>query len=565
MASKFSIERAPETFRGTGNVAVRADIDVRTGEGAVGRALGQAVIDIGTGLLRKSQRELELRQRLEAKNRKNLDDNNAAVATGLRNTATELYEVFKETAQSEELEPFRIKQAQDLSEQIAGLNFSPEEQEKQRIKSLNYASVESTRAFGDATSKLKAQTITIQTNALIEAFTSGSPEEIAEQARRYAESMKNNGFNVGIIPSLIKTAQEIGEKKRNKNAFAAKRSEAGIFPETVFAQMNAEIEARAKGEGSPELADLTGVDLISIREFAESAGAKKITDSEIATSVAEENSFSKIRDGDIDIDKMIDAIENNPIITSKDSNRAAKSILSFSSLWNSAKAIKAKKVVTDNSTRIKALSIINEVKRGDISLDSGLFQYTKLEKTEPIESIENKGFINDIFKANEEAKDIVKRRRADILSGREKRLRDAVELQPSLIPDDEGRAEIMKDFANIAVITLNDRFRDGDFTKDDVDEEIDRLITKYTLSDEQQLLAVEARNFRLAKTLTAQQASITKIVDMLKQQGKDEEAKKVLDEAKDLGIFEIEDGQVKRTKGKKKGPLAALRDIIINR
>lgn len=183
-----------------------------------------------------------------------------------------------------------------------------------------------------------------------------------------------------------------------------------------------------------------------------------------------------------------------------------------------------------------------------------------------INTTDGKSFINGMFAASESAKNVVRQRQASIFDEREKQLRDSIEGQPNIF-DPQLATELLKDFANEAIIELNDKFREDEFTKEELDIEVDRLIRKFTLSEVQQNRAVFARELKLAETLETQQESITKTVASLRNEGRTEEAKEIMDEAIRLGIFEFESEgtAIKKTKGKKRELPKKLLDRILRR
>lgn len=306
-----------------------------------------------------------------------------------------------------------------------------------------------------------------------------------------------------------------------------------------------------KPEGITEFELLSNTELESVRDYANSVGEKAKSDSAVATSATIEDSYARIIKGETDIASMITTIQADPTISDDDSNTAAVKIRTFFSTWNSTVDTKEEKIITSNSTRIKALKIKNLVRDGKLTEDEGLEQYIELEKSEKINFVDNKSFINDIFAASKIAEDVKAQQMNSILAEREKQLRDAIEKQQNIL-DPDIATEILKDFANVAVIEFNDKFREGEFNKKEVDDEVNRLMKKYTLSEAQQQMAAGARALRLAETLKVQQEQITKIVAALRREGKTEEAKAIMDEAITLGIFLREGETITKSKGKKK-------------
>lgn len=287
-----------------------------------------------------------------------------------------------------------------------------------------------------------------------------------------------------------------------------------------------------------------------------------------AANAAVETSYSQIVQlgSEADIEQFARLILSDPSISNEDAIKAVDKIKTFYTTWNSAiKEPDGEDIVTSDSTRIKALRVINAVKTGSMTVDEGLEVYTTISKVEGINGTDGKGFINDIFSAGETAKRVESVRQNEILGEREKQLRDAIEKQPNFFGDDAA-AEILKDFANTAVIELNDAFREGEFDKKQLDAQVDNLIRRYTLSEDQQLNAANARTLRLAKTLKEQQESITKLMTSLREQGKTAEAQRIMDEAIELGIFTKEGETIKKGTGKKKNigdVLKRMRDRII--
>lgn len=221
-------------------------------------------------------------------------------------------------------------------------------------------------------------------------------------------------------------------------------------------------------------------------------------------------------------------------------------------------------VVTSNETRIKVLALTTDIKNRLISRDEAITAYTQIANTNDINTTDGKSFINGIFSAAEDSKDTAKQRNNSVLQTRERQLRDAIESQPNVF-DPQIATEILKDFANEAVIELGDKFRDGEFTNDELDLEVNRLMNKFTLSEIQQTRAAIARELRLADTLEKQQSSITKQIEALRKEGKPDEAKALMDESISLGIFEIDGDKVKKKKGKKRNLGKGFLDRIFNR
>ncbi len=217
MADAFPIVGARQELGFTPTGAVRANIDVRTGEGAVGAAIGQGIVQLTRQALQEKKRRDEHRRRIEEKRRQMQDANSAVTANKLRDTATIEFETFKLTNPQETWEPFRIKQAGDVATQIGGLDFSPDAAETQRLKSEAYTSTETARSLTQATRQLRTDTIAALTESMVDSFRSGDKVRMAESTRTFADNGANMGKDKAEVLSDIKIAKEAGEKLRTED------------------------------------------------------------------------------------------------------------------------------------------------------------------------------------------------------------------------------------------------------------------------------------------------------------------------------------------------------------
>ncbi len=254
---RFPIIQARQELGVTPTTAVRADIDVRTGEGAVGAAIGQGLI----GLTAIGLQIREKRQQMT-------DANSAVTANKLREIADSEFETFKLTNPQETWQPFRQKQTQGVGEEIAKLNFSPNALVVQRIKSEAYSETQTARALTDATRQLRTDTIQAQTEVLVDAFRSGNPQEILDATKRYNDNGANMGKDKAEILSDIKAAKEAGEKLRKEDTLKSWRSDIAEKPIATAEVLNNELAARQVGKGVILEAVLTSADIQSLLNTA---------------------------------------------------------------------------------------------------------------------------------------------------------------------------------------------------------------------------------------------------------------------------------------------------------
>lgn len=260
----FPIVEARQELGFSPSTAVRANINVPSPPRPIGRDVANLIGNIIGGV----QRRNTLKQAIEIKNRKALDDNSSIAADAIRTTATQDFEAFKTTNPPESWEPERIRQANEITEQVATLNFSEEALEKQSAKSAAYLTVESAKAFADGTRKLRKTTIAVQTNGLTEKFRSSPIEEIPLATREFADSMKNIGMGPAEISLAIKAAQEAGLKLRKGDTLDSWRDRIAEDPAQVEQLLEDELELRKKDAGNISEKELESSDIQSLLNTA---------------------------------------------------------------------------------------------------------------------------------------------------------------------------------------------------------------------------------------------------------------------------------------------------------
>ena len=270
--AKFPIVRAREELGFTPSTAVRANVNVRTGEEAIGRA----VAGLGGAIAGEGQRLNAIR----AKRQQMTDANSSVQADKLRQVADEEYKQFKATNPQETWEDFRTKQTEKVGEEVASLLFSNSTLEQQRIKSEQYSDVSSARALTDATLQLRKDTIDTQSEALTDAFRSADPERIAEATKRYIDNGANMGKDKVEVLSDIKIAREAGEKLRKKDTLDRWRDRIAENPVVMAEMLNGELEARKKDKGIVSEEELTSADIQSLINTATNRQAQLLANTQ---------------------------------------------------------------------------------------------------------------------------------------------------------------------------------------------------------------------------------------------------------------------------------------------
>lgn len=232
MAQRFPITTARRELGFATSTAVRANIDTRTGAGAVGAATGQAGLAVAgefqRGVQRKAEqeeRERKSREAIELKRQQMTDDNNAVLADKLRKTADANFETFKLNNLQETWEPERVRQTEEVATAVAELNFSPDALAAQQVKSASYSSVETAKSLTAATRQLRTDTIEAQTEAMVEAFRSGGAREQLDAVTRFRDNGANMGKDKVEVLNDIKAARVAGRKLKEDDAIDATHAE----------------------------------------------------------------------------------------------------------------------------------------------------------------------------------------------------------------------------------------------------------------------------------------------------------------------------------------------------
>ncbi len=279
--AKFPIQTAPEKLGVVPTTGVRASIDVRTGETGIGADILNVIgatsrIQQRTAKQEEAQRLRE--QRIREKRQQMSDANNSVLATKVRKQKDTEFATFKLTNPQETWEKFRAEQTEQAAGEVDALPFSDDARERERFKSVSYTDVETAQALTDATRQLRTDTIDAQTEALTEAFRTGSPEEIAESTRRYIDNGANMGKDKVEVLNDIKTAREAGEKLRKQDILDDWRDRIAVDPAATEEVLEAELEARKTGKGV--ISELDSGDIQSLLNTATNRQSQLTADAE---------------------------------------------------------------------------------------------------------------------------------------------------------------------------------------------------------------------------------------------------------------------------------------------
>lgn len=301
---------------------------------------------------------------------------------------------------------------------------------------------------------------------------------------------------------------------------------------------------------------LSNANIESLRDYAATVGNEKDDKSKLLSDQKTVEGYGFIRDAapgkPFDLDAFSDTVELDPDMTDEDKITTLDKVKSYYSTYNSAVS---NKVDTPDDTRIVMNKLRQKIRRADIVTDGGFYNadmafedYKKMKSAKgfKVNTTDNRNFLENIFKDEDSARNVQMKKMQTVLDGREKRIRDAIETQPSLLGIEEID-EILRDFANIAVNDFTDKFIDDTpdtFDKDNVDAFATELIQKFTLSPTQRSLVEAAATLKQEGDFKQKQLDVKAAIESLIAEGNVEEAVQLGNEAEILGLIKQIDGNI---------------------
>ncbi len=312
--AKFPITEARQELGVTPTRAVRANIDTRTGAGAVGAAIGQAGLAAIQAGQERTEKQRRIREAIDAKRQQMTDDNLSVRADKIRKLADEERKQFQATAAQEEWEEFTRKQTERVSTEISAFDFSPEALVKERLKSETYSAVSAAKALTAATLQLREDTIEAQTEAMTEAFRTGGAKEQLEAITRYRDNGANMGKDKVEVLNDIKAAREAGQKLRKQDVLNEWQDKIAEFPQAVEDELNAELEARKTGKGTIAEKELASSDIQSLINLANAREIQLLADTQAEKNRIEKEEENRLYDGLADGTSSVTDVSKNKLI-----------------------------------------------------------------------------------------------------------------------------------------------------------------------------------------------------------------------------------------------------------
>ncbi len=266
--AEFPIVEARQELGVTPTRAVRANIDVRTGEGEVGAAIGQGLVAGAKELQKRSVREELLRQ----KNRDNLDSLSERKADIRRKLTKANIDTMKSSTPPENWEEETLKIVNEGNEEISGFDFSSQALIKQQIIMNGDSRVIPKEVFADAARVISTAAVRSAEEMLTDAYRLQLPD-LPQRNINFINTLGDNGIAAKDIVLRRDAAEEAGGELRNKDAVKTMREVAAFSPQAVIKQMTDLQEARK--QGIEDTSALEDTDVISIIRSAESALKEK--------------------------------------------------------------------------------------------------------------------------------------------------------------------------------------------------------------------------------------------------------------------------------------------------
>ena len=158
---------------------------------------------------------------------------------------------------------------------------------------------------------------------------------------------------------------ETSVKQIEDNAIQFQKNKAVVSPQQIQQAVTDELEARKKGKKpSGEFGMLDNTALEGIRDYANTIGEKQKTQSELNLNASVVDAYGQIRDGEVDIDSLIDKNNLDPNQSNEDKIKFAEKIPTYFNKINSTD----KAAITSNEDVYDELTRSSEaVERGALS------------------------------------------------------------------------------------------------------------------------------------------------------------------------------------------------------
>lgn len=431
--AKFPIQTARQELGVTPTTAVRFTGDTRTGD--IGGVVGQAAL-AGIGII----------QRIRQKRQEMLDTRSSITAGSFITTAINENIAFRNTNAD------TMTWAKDLQERLSGaekqitaLDMSEDTRLLVNAKFQAKSEEALSRSLIAETDRDREDTRDAIISDVVEQYTNGTVQDQQDAGKRFLE-ISSTLMDENEARATLKTAIMAGQKANIENQKKDLMNQAAIKPELITSFIDAELKSRKEGKKAiDEFASMSNTDLEDIRDYANSVGEKAQTDSEIAVDTAIVDAYGKIRDGETDIDAMIDAIEADPTISDKDKIIAAEKIPTYFNKINSIK-------VADESDE----DVYDELTRASESVERGTMSPAAFEEL----YADKKGELDKDDQRTIRSKDIVatktmqNRAFTDAMSVTLPTLVEITESEMGAIKLARQNAEIIKDIARVNMFNI---------------------------------------------------------------------------------------------------------------
>jgi hypothetical protein len=192
--------------------------------------------------------------------------------------------------------------------------------------------------------------------------------DMLESLTSYKEALERK-YPKDVVEQMMEETIQEGKEQKKQNVKEDIENLAVATPAAVTKQINDELEARKKGEGSEELRDLDNTDLEGVKDYAKTIGEKQKDQSEVITNQTITDNYASISEGDTNVAQMVADINNNPAMSAEGKIKAIEKTRTFFSGWHSTEMATRTWPLVDDDDTIQALNTtLTEQSSGQIDI-----------------------------------------------------------------------------------------------------------------------------------------------------------------------------------------------------
>lgn len=317
--AKFGIQRTQRGLPGTSG-SVRATFDPTTNAGAVGQAVGEFGVALGSKIKQRmaereaqEDRAIKVRAALVEKNRRNQDIVETKRGKNALKDASTDAQFIRDNNPPDQQAELLAKRASELSSIGKSLDLSPQASQLFNLDMEAWTKAEEDKTLGQATERWQNAAIESSTESLTALAREGDVK--AADVKEQWDILRFNGKTAGEIKLISEAAFEAGKKLRNEDAVVKIGNEAVSDPVTTLGRSLREQELRKSGDGEIPVEELSDKDLVSAERVAENRITELERNAKEDVNNAETQEVEKVFEGLADGSMGIGDIVNNKLIS----------------------------------------------------------------------------------------------------------------------------------------------------------------------------------------------------------------------------------------------------------